>query len=177
LVGKEVTTAAVGWAVVAVAACAIGLDGANSRRAPAANAQTAGAAAGVVGEPPTPVVGTLAVAAVMRGTGDGLTLAVAAGAAVRLADLEAEPDAAADDGREAALCARLLDGEPEVSCEEELDPAASSAQATAVPEAIAAPTPKATASAPNRPTCAAAFIEGLIDFTPVGSFADLTVPN
>jgi hypothetical protein len=70
-----------------------------------------------------------------------------------------------------------LDGEPEVSCEEELDPAASSAQATAVPEAIAAPTPKATASAPSRPTCAAAFIEGLIDFTPVGSFSDLTVPN
>ena len=46
-----------------------------------------------------------------------------------------------------------------------------------MPEAIAAPTPKATASAPSRPTCAAAFIEGLIDFTPVGSFADLTVPN
>jgi hypothetical protein len=172
-----VTTAAAGWEVVADAACDVGLEGSNSRRADAANAHRAGVVAGVVGDPPAPVAGTLAVAALMRGTRDGLTVAVAAGAAVRLADLDDALDAAALDGREAALCARLLDGEAEVSCEEELDPAASSALATALPEAMAAPTPKATASAPSRPTCAAAFIEGLIDFTPVGSFSDLTVPN
>ena len=154
-------TAAVGRAAAADAACDVEVAWRNSRRAPAANAHTAGAAAGVVGEPP--VVGAVAAAAVMRGTGEGLTVAVAAGAAVRLAD----------DGR----CARLWDAEADVLCTDDPASPVASAQATAVPEAIAAPTPNATASAPNRPMCAAAFIEGLIDFTPVGSFSDLTVPN
>ena len=162
LVG-EVTTAAAGvtgWEVVAVAACDVGLEGLNSRRAQAANAHSAGAVAGVVGEPPTPVAGALAAAAVMRGTRDGLTVAVAA---ARGADFAA-------DGRDDACCDRLCDAEAEASCPDEPLPEELSAQATALLEAIAAPTPRATASAPNRHTCAAAFIEGLIDFTPVGSF-------
>jgi len=162
---------------VTTAAAGVAGWGSNSRRADAANAHSAGVVAGVVGEPPTPVPGTLATAVALRGTRDGLTVAVAAGAAARLADFEAAADAAAVDGREDARCARLWDAEADVSCADEPASPGASAQATAVPEAIAAPTPKATASAPNRPTCAAALIEGLINSTSVGSFSALTVPN
>jgi len=159
---------------VTTAAAGVAGWGSNSRRAEAANAHSAGVVAGVVGEPPAPVAGTVATAAVMRGTRDELTVAVA-----RLAAVEGDGvrDAAAVDGREDARCARLWDAEADVSCADEPASPGASAQATAVPEAIAAPTPKATASAPNRPTCAAALIEGLINSTSVGSFSALTVPN
>lgn len=168
MLGGEVTTAAVGWAVVTDAAgCDVVLEGSNSRRAAAANAHAAGVAAGVAGEPPTPVFGTLAAAAVMRGTRDGRTVAV--GGAARFADFDAVPDADEEDGRDDGRCARLWDAEADDLCADEPESPEASAQATAVPEAMAAPTPKATASAPNRPTCTAALIEGLIRSTPVGS--------
>ena len=141
---------------MADAICDVDVVGSNSRRAHAASAHTAGVVAGVVGELPTPVPGAL--------TRDALTVA---GAATRWAafDGNAAPDAAAVDGREA----RLWDAEADVVFPDEPALPEASAQATAVLEAMAAPTPKATASAPSRPTCAAALIEGLIHSTPVGS--------